>query len=293
MYEQIATNKRRSALLIAAILLLAVGVGYAFDLLRDTGGSATIGAGILASVMAIGSYYLGDRVALWSSGAKPVTKRDYPLLYRTVENLTIASGVPMPAVYVMPDPALNAFATGRDPAHASIAVTTGALEVLNNEELEGVLAHELSHIKNYDIRVMTIVVVLVGMVALLSDWLLRSGFSHHREDREDRTSPLFAIAGIVLAILAPIAAELIKLAVSRRREYLADASGALLTRYPEGLARALEKIAQHAQPLQRANAATAHLFIANPFGNRRQLFTRLFSTHPPIEERIRILRSML
>ncbi|MBI2483101.1 M48 family metallopeptidase [Candidatus Uhrbacteria bacterium] len=292
MYEQIAANKRRTVVLIAAILFLAVGLGYAFDVLRHAGGSGVAFAGILASTMAIGSYYFGDRVALWSSGARPITKRDHPLLYRTVENLTIASGTPMPALYIIPDPALNAFATGRDPEHASIAVTTGALDTLANEELEGVLAHELSHIRNYDIRIMTVVVVLVGAIALLSDVLLRSGSLHRsREDRE-HTPPVLAIAGIVLALLAPFAAELIKLAISRRREYLADASGALLTRYPEGLARALEKIAQQQQPLQRATNATAHLFIANPFGAQRQRFMRLFSTHPPIADRIRILRGM-
>lgn len=271
-------------------------LGYAYDLLIGPGGG--IGGLVFALIVSLGmtavSYYSGDRIALWTSGAKPIEKRDQPYLYRIVENLAITAGLPTPKVYVIADPAVNAFATGRDPAHASIAVTTGAIERLANEELEGVIAHELSHIKNYDIRVMTVVIVLVGTIALLSDWMLRARWYHggdHR-DRGGQATIILMLIGIALAIIAPLIAELIKLAVSRRREYLADASGALLTRYPEGLAAALEKIAAANQPMLRANTATAHLFLSNPFGSRRRWFARLFDTHPPIQERVRALRAM-
>lgn len=295
MYSHITSNKQKTILLMTLFVVVIVGLGYVYD--ATYGRTNAIGgvgfAGIIAIVMALVSYYRGDRIALWSSGAKEVSKRDAPELYRTIENLAIASGVPTPKVYIIPDPAINAFATGRDPHHASVAVTTGAIERLDRTELEGVMAHELSHVKNYDIRVMTIVVVLVGIIALLSDMLLRMRWFHGDRDRDrGQMGVILLIAGIALAILAPIAAELIKLAVSRKREYLADASGALLTRHPEGLARALEKIGAANQPMLRANGATAHLFLANPFGSRRAHFMRLFETHPPVAERIRILRSM-
>ncbi|MEK7084857.1 MAG: M48 family metallopeptidase, partial [Patescibacteria group bacterium] len=227
-----------------------------------------------------------------------------PYVYRRVENLCITAGTPMPKVHIIESAALNAFATGRDPEHASIALTTGIIDALKNEELEGVIAHELSHVKNYDIRVMTIVVVLVGTIALLSDFFFRirffssiggSAFGGGGGRRDSRggggqVGAIIMIVGIVLLILSPIIAELIKLAVSRRREYLADASGALLTRYPEGLARALEKISQSKTPLAHASAATAHLFISNPF--KKHSVSGLFSTHPPIEERVKKLRGM-
>ena len=235
------------------------------------------------------SYYHSDKIALKSSGAKEITKNDSPYVYRMVENLCIASGMPMPKVHIIDSPALNAFATGRDPQHASIAVTTGLIAALTNEELEGVIAHELSHIKNYDIRVMTIVIVLVGSIALLSDMFFRMSFFGGKQENKN-THPAFIIIGIVLLILSPFIAEIIKLAISRKREYLADASGALLTRYPEGLARALEKIAQSEVPFQKANSATAHLFISNPFKGKK--LKNMFSTHPPIEERIKKLRGM-
>lgn len=280
---------------IFVVIVLALGVAY--DVVAGRGaGVGGLGVAIVISlVMTLTSYFGGARIALWTAGAKPVTKREQPMLYRTVENLAIASGIPTPAVYVIPDAAINAFATGRNPQHASVAVTTGALELLANEELEGVLAHELSHIKNGDVRVMTIVVVLVGTIALFADWLLRIHlFSGHRQSHRNggRLDSIALVLGIVLALLAPLIAELIKLAVSRRREYLADASGALLTRYPEGLARALEKIAAANQPMHRANTATAHLYLANPFGRQRRRFMALFSTHPPIGERVAALRAM-
>lgn len=293
MYSQIDANKRKTALLIALFLAIIVGLGYFLD--RYYGGGTTILplAIIISAVMSLVSYYSGDKVALWSSGAKEIEKEDNPYLYRLVENLALTSGIPLPRIHIIDSPALNAFATGRDPAHASIAVTTGAINAFENEELEGVLAHELSHVKNYDIRVMTLVVVLVGAVSLIGNFFWRAQWlSGGRRDREHggQLGAILMIVGVVFLILSPIIAELIKLAISRRREYLADASGALLTRYPEGLARALEKIAQSQIPLQTANAATAHLFISNPF--KTTSITTLFSTHPPVAERIKRLREM-
>ena len=230
-----------------------------------------------------------------SRGAKPMSKADNPYVYRLIENLCITAGIKtLPKIYIIEDPAINAFATGRDPAHASVAVTRGAIEKLENEELEGVLAHELSHIQNYDIRFMMLVAVLVGVVAILAQIFLRSNllFGGRRSSRENggQLGAILMIVGIVLAILSPIIAELIKLAISRRREFLADASGTLLTRYPDGLARALEKIGRANQPLATASDATAHLFFANPFGSKK--WHSIFSSHPPIEDRIKKLREM-
>jgi heat shock protein HtpX len=293
MYSAISQNKTRTwmlmiimgsfTLLLATILLLASGL--------ESGPAFLLGGGFTA-LYALISYYFSDKIALMTSGAKPITKTDAPELYRIVENLCIANGQPMPAIYVMQDDSPNAFATGRDPEHASIAFTTGILRILDKQELEGVAAHELSHVKNYDIRVMTIVVVLVGAVMLISDILLRASF---HGDRKQAGLPLILI-GLALAILSPILAQIIQLAISRQREYLADASGALLTRYPEGLASALKKISAQGKPLDRANHATAHLFISSPFGERvdkkRNWFQGLFATHPPVEERISRLLSM-
>ena len=247
---------------------------------------------IISLVMALISYYAGDKVALLTNGAHgPIKLEDNPYLYRMVENLAITAGLPMPKVYLIADTSPNAFATGRDPEHASVAVTTGILEALKNEELEGVLAHELSHIKNYDIRLMTVVIICVGIVNLLAQIFLRvGGFSGHGRNR-NQVGFAFALVGLILLIFSPIIAKLIQLAVSRKREFLADASGALLTRYPEGLARALEKIDSAGQPLQRANSATAHLFFANPFGSHRR-WLNAFSTHPPVAERVAALRSI-
>lgn len=297
MYAQIARNKRKTILLIVLFVALLGILGYVFDrLLGGSGSAGIIFALILSWGMALISYYSGDRIALATSGARPLAKEDNPYVYRMVENLCITAGLPLPKIYIVNDPALNAFATGRDPTHSSIALTTGIIGALENEELEGVIAHELSHVKNYDIRVMTIVIVLVGAVALLADFFLRAqffGLGGRGRNREGGGSAFafLMIAGLVLAILSPLIAQLIQLAVSRKREYLADASGALLTRYPEGLARALEKIGQNARPLTRKSNATAHLWIANPFGNKRT-FAALFATHPPIEKRIKALREM-
>lgn len=292
MYNQINANKRKTWILIILFLVVVLGIGYLYDYLYGYGSGGLILAAIIAFIMAFFGYYTGDKLALAVSGAKAITKEQNSYLWRIVENLCLSQGLPMPKLHIIPDSAINAFATGRDPQHASMAVTIGALEKLENEELEGVLAHELSHIKNYDIRVMTIVIVLVGMIALLSDWMMRVHFFGGGRDRDRAIHPIFLVIGLVLMILAPLIAQLIKLAVSRRREYLADASGALMTRYPEGLARALEKISREKQPLARATEATAHLYIANPFGNTRKWLSTIFSTHPPLPDRIRVLRQM-
>lgn len=291
-YDFIAANKRKSVLLIVVFVAFVLLVGRVIDLAYDGGGSFLAIAIIYSIVMTLVSYYSGDKIALTMSGAKEVTGQQNPYLVRMVENLCIATGTPMPKVHMIDDPAINAFATGRDPQHASIAVTTGAMEKLENEELEGVLAHELSHVRNYDIRVMTIVIVLVGVVTVLTDLVFRSVFwggGRHR-NRDTGANGMILLVGLVLMILAPIVAQLIKLAVSRKREYLADASGALITRYPEGLARALEKIHAEHLPLKRTSAATAHLFIANPFSGKA--LSEMFSTHPPVEKRIEALRKM-
>ncbi len=293
MYSEITSNKRQTVFLIVIFSVIILGLGYVFGMQTGDPGFGILIATVVATVMNLFSYYQGDTIALKSSGARLIEKRDSPEYFSLVENLCIASGVPMPKLYIIEDSSPNAFATGRDPEHASIAVTTGLLQQLEKAELEGVLAHELSHIKNYDIRVMMIVVVLVGIIALLADWTLRVVFGRHSDRAEGRAGAILMIVGLVLAILSPLIAELIKLAISRRREYLADASGSLITRHPEGLARALEKIATIDRPLQRKSHATAHLFLANPFDPHvASKFQQLFSTHPPIEDRIKRLRSM-
>ncbi len=289
IYSQISANQRRTVLLVAGFVLFLVLLGWVFGQVNgDAYGGLTF-AGIIAVVSALFSYYQGDTVALWTAGAKPLSSEQSPYVHRMVENLAISQGLPMPKLYLINDPAINAFATGRDPKHASVAVTTGAIEKLANEELEGVLAHELAHIQNYDIRVMTLVVVLVGTIAIFADMFLHSRM-RLGDDDDHRAALPFLILGIVLSLVSPLIAELIKLAVSRRREYLADATGALTTRFPEGLARALEKIAADGKPVRRASAATAHLYFANPFAAKR--LANFFSTHPPVEDRIRILRQM-
>jgi heat shock protein HtpX len=293
MYNQITSNKRKSVVLIVLFIAFVLAIGYILGIVFDYGWGGLMIAAAVSLVMTMVSYFSGDKVALSTAGAQQISSEDNPYLWRIVENLCITEGMPMPKLYIIPERAINAFATGRDPEHASVAVTTGAIEKLENEELEGVLAHELSHVKNYDIRVMTIVIVLVGIIALLSDWILHSFmFGGGDRDRDRGTNPLLLVVGIVLIILAPIIAQLIQLAVSRRREYLADASGALMTRYPEGLARALEKIGHDQVPMEHANAATAHLYISDPFGGAAKWFERLFATHPPLEERIKALRTM-
>lgn len=282
---------------MALFMVFITTIGFVFG--KATGyGLAYAGfALILAGFTSIGSYYFSDKIVLASVGAKPIAKEDNPELYNIVENLCIGDGLPMPKIYMMDTDAPNAFATGRDPKHAVVCVTRGILQRLNRVELEGVIAHELSHVKNFDIRLMGIVAILVGFVAILANIFMNQlwwgGFS--RDDRENNNAQyIFILIGIALAILSPIAATLIQLAISRKREYLADASGALLTRYPEGLANALEKIAQYKSPMPQVSDATAQLFIENPLKGKNLggWFSGLFDTHPPIEERIRILRSM-
>ncbi len=298
MYNQITSNKTKTYMLFAFFLIFVIGIAWVISYAYDIDWLLPV-AVVVSVVQALVSYYYSDSIALAVSAAKPVNKQEAPELYRMVENLAITAGLPMPRVHIIDDTAINAFATGRDPQHAAIAVTRGALEKLENEELEGVLAHELSHVGNYDIRVSTMAVVLVGVVALISDLFLRHMFWFGGgRDRDENNQgggqfqAILMIVALVLAILGPLVAQLIQLAVSRKREYLADASGVLLTRYPEGLARALEKIGADHEPLEVANKATAHLYIANPLKDYKGRVNELFSTHPPLEDRIRRLREM-
>jgi len=296
-YDHIDSNKRKTAVLIAAFLILIIGLGWTFSVAYDQPGILFF-AVVFSVVMSLISYYFSANITLAISRAVPVTRQSHPELYRIVENLTIAAGLPLPKIYIIPDTAMNAFATGRNPEKAVIVYTSGILDKLNRQELEGVTAHELSHIGNYDIRLMTIVVVLVGIVTLLADWFLRFSFFGRKRSSEGdgRIQAIMMLIGLILAILSPVVATILQLAVSRKREFLADASGALLTRYPEGLASALEKISADQEPLEAANKATAHLYIANPLKNHRKdstgWFSKLFNTHPPVEERIARLRGM-
>ncbi len=294
LYQQISANKRRSYLLIGFVLALVIGVVALYSYAVRGDFVLPFMAAIFAIPSTLIGYYAGDKIALASNRARPLPDDAAPELHRLVENLAITAGIPKPKVYSIDSPALNAFATGRDPERASIAVTRGLVEHLDRSELEGVLAHELGHVKNYDIRFATLVAVFVGFIVILSDLFLRAtmwGGLRSRNSREGggQIQALLAIVGLVLLIISPIIAKLIQLAISRQREYLADSSGAMLTRYPDGLARALEKISA-GPPLEAAGNATAHLFISNPFKGRS--FSHLFATHPPIEERIRRLRGM-
>lgn len=293
MYNQIDSNKRKTWLLIIIFIALISLLGYFLDYMTEGGNSIFVIAIVISILMSLFGYFSGDKVALLTAGAKQITAGDNPYVYRMVENLCITAGMSTPKVHIIEDDAINAFATGRDPKHASIAITTGAINKLENEELEGVIAHELSHIKNYDIRLMTVVIILVGIIALLSDMFLRmTFFGGNKRDNDKGGNPILLIIGLVLIILSPIIAQLIKFAVSRKREYLADAAGSLLTRYPEGLARALEKIEKDHSILKHANNATAHLYISSPFRGTKKFLANAFSTHPPLEDRIAKLRSM-
>ncbi|MCR4427315.1 MAG: M48 family metallopeptidase [Firmicutes bacterium] len=302
MYEQIQRNTTASWIVIALTSLLLIGLGWVFGQMFGGGWTGVIVAAAIASVMGLVGYYGSDRIILAVSGAHLATKEDNPYLYHTVEGLSIAAGIPVPKTYIIEDSALNAFATGRDPEHASIAVTRGLLDKLNRVELEGVIAHEISHIKNYDIRLATITVIMVGTIVLLADWIKRimwwgRGTGSRSKKRDGRSGDgggeaILLTFGVILAILAPIFAQLLRFALSRRREFLADADGALLTRYPEGLASALEKISQDEEPLEAANRATASLYIVNPFKSAHDGSQGLFSTHPPIQKRIEALRKM-
>lgn len=294
LYTQQDSNIRKTWFLMGTFLAIVIGLGYVIAWYMGDPSILYL-AVIFALVMNIGSYWFSDKLVLSMAGARPVTLQEAPELYRIVENLSITAGLPMPKVYIVDDPSPNAFATGRNPEHAVVAATTGLLRILDKNELEGVMAHEMSHIGNRDMLVMTVAVVLAGFVAIVADMFSRS-LMFGGGDNRDR-NPAFLIIGIIGIILAPIAAQLIQMAISRKREYLADASGALLTRYPEGLASALEKISATHQPLKRASHATAHLYINDPFsdGTKRtigQHINNLFATHPPVEERVRLLRDM-
>jgi heat shock protein HtpX len=287
MYEQISSNKRRTVVLLISFLLILWGL--AFLISKATGNPGMLFyIGIFSIGYAIISYFRGSRWALAVNGAKEIEKKDDPRLWRTVENLAITDGLPMPKVYVMEDPAPNAFATGRDPHHAIVCATRGLLQIMNDSELEGVMAHELGHVQNYDVRVNTLAFALVGVISLIADFFLR--FMFWGGDREERGNSQLAILALVAAIIAPLAATLLQLSISRRREYLADATGALATRYPEGLARALEKLESVSTATKRQNTSTAHMFFANPL--KGHSFLNLFSTHPPIEARVKALREM-
>jgi heat shock protein HtpX len=293
LYTHKETNIRKTFLLFTIFLVVVIGVGWLFSRIFNSP-TILIVAVAFSILTSFISYWYSDKIILKISKAKKIDKKNAPELYNLVENLTIAAGLPMPTIYLINEPAINAFATGRDPKHAVVAVTQGILERLDRSELEGVLAHELSHIGNRDMLISTVAVVLVGFVALLSDFFLRSLFwGGIGRNKEKNGSEYLILAGIVLAILAPIATTLLQLTISRKREYLADSSAALLTRYPEGLARALEKISKDNMPLRVANKATNHLWLASP---NKSVFKKkaatLFSTHPPIEERIKRLREM-
>ena len=293
LYSQQSKNVQKTWLLMITFALVVIGVGWFFSYYFDAQYVLFLAVG-LALVMNVGGFWFSDKIALSMNGARPVTRKSHFDLWNLTENLAITAGLPMPKLYIIEDPAPNAFATGRDEKHAVVAVTTGLLNMLDKNELEGVLAHELAHIKNKDMLLMTITVVLLGFITILADIFMRMAFfgGLRGNDRGGNAGAIIAIAGLVFAILAPISAQLIHLAISRKREFLADASGALLTRYPEGLASALEKIGGYKQPMKRANNATAHLFISNPFGSNAagKHLAKLFSTHPPIEERVKALR---
>lgn len=298
-WDHVSQNKIKTYFIMLLFSLFVVGVVYVFA--RGFGYDSPSALGltgmalIITGIMNFVSYYFSDKIVLSISGAKEIDLKSHKELYRIVENLCIAAGLPMPKVYIIEDSAPNAFATGRDPKHAAIAFTTGILQKLNKQELEGVTAHELSHVGNRDTLVMTVVSVLVGTVALLADMYMRSvWFGGHDRDNDSKSGAIFMVLAIVAAILAPIIAQLIQMAVSRRREYLADASGVLLTRHPNALATALKKISADKEPLEVANRGTAHLYIVNPLKGQQALesFAKLFSTHPPIEDRVKALQEM-
>lgn len=295
IYTQADSNTRKTWFLITGFLVFVIVVGWLFSYLLNNDGILLF-AVILSLLMSIGSYWYSDKIVLAMSGAVPVEHNQNPELYHIVENLCITAGLPAPKIYIIKEQQPNAFATGRNAKHAVVAVTEGLLNRLNKTELQGVLAHELSHIGNKDMLLSTVVVILAGIIAMLSNMFLRISFWGGRRNSNDnnRAGALLAILGLAAAILAPIAATLLQLAISRKREFLADADGALLTRYPEGLARALEKISADQTPMRTANTATSHLYISSPFKGKQSAswFVKLFMTHPPVEERIKALRDM-
>jgi len=295
LYTHKESNIRKTWFLFTTFLIVVIGLGWIFSYLFNSS-TILIYAVIFSLLMSITSYWYSDKIVLAMSRAVPVERKDNPELYNIVENLAITAGLPAPKIYLVNEASPNAFATGRDPQHSVIAVTSGLLEKLNRSELEGVISHELSHIGDRDMLLSTAVVVLVGFISLISDMFIRSMFWSRGNRRNDRNEggQIFFLIGMILAILAPIAATLMQLAISRKREFLADASGALLTRYPEGLARALEKISADPTPMRTANNTTSHLWIEDPFKgkSRASWFHKLFMTHPPVADRIKALREM-
>ncbi|HLP86933.1 MAG TPA: M48 family metallopeptidase [Candidatus Paceibacterota bacterium] len=294
LYTHQGQNIRRTWMLMSIFFIIVIALGFIFARIYDNANILYFFV-FFSVMMNIVGYWYSDKIALSLAGAHPATRERYFDFYTIVENLAITSGLPMPKVYVIEDPSPNAFATGRDKEHAVVAVTTGLLSIMNKTELEGVIAHEMSHIGNRDMLLSTVAVVLVGFVSIISDAMIRMTMFGGSRDNDNRGGNVFAIIGIIFAILAPIFATLIQLAISRKREYLADASGSLLTRYPEGLASALEKIGQYGRPMKRQSTAIAHLYIANPSGSGQfaKKVGNLFSTHPPLEERIKRLRGSL
>jgi len=304
VYEAEAANKRKSALIIAlfvvfvAIAVYVLASAFAVYSGYEPGGLGFVGlALIISGILSWGSYYFSDRIVLSISKARPADRKKDFTFYTVSENLAIAAGIPKPKLYVIEDSAPNAFATGRDPKHAVVCATTGLIDKLSRTELEGVIAHELSHIRNYDTRLQSLVAVMVGMIALLGDWFLRMRWGGRRDDRGGNIAAVILVLGLLFAILSPIIAQVIQLAISRRREFMADAGSVGLTRQPSGLIDALEKISADTEPLEAANKATAHLYIVNPFrrktGRAVEWMSSLFNTHPPVLERIRILKEMI
>lgn len=297
-WDHVSQNIFKTYLIFAFFTVFTVGVVYVLARglgFGEVGGLGIVGISlIVAGIMNFISYFWSDKIVLGISGAKPISEKENKDIYRLVENLCIAAGLPTPKIYVLEDTAPNAFATGRNPQHAAIVLTTGIIQKLDKQELEGVIAHELSHVGNRDTLLMTVVAVLVGMVALLSDWFLRSMWFGGRDNDREGGNAIFVVLAIVAAILAPLVAMLIQLAISRRREFLADASGILLTRYPQGLENALLKISSDKEPLEAANRGTAHLYIVNPLKGQEAvgMLAGLFNTHPPIPARIKALREM-
>ncbi|HNP79476.1 MAG TPA: M48 family metallopeptidase [Candidatus Pacearchaeota archaeon] len=289
LYSQAESNVRRTWFLVTMFFIFVILIGWFFSYLFDSPSILYIATG-LSFAMSVSSYWFSDKIVLSMTGAKPIEMKDNPDIYRLVENLCISVGMPMPKIYILEDEMQpNAFATGRDEKHAVVALTKGLLMKLEKSELEGVIAHELSHIKNKDTLLQTAIVILVGIIAMLSDMFLRSGFRRSSNDNKGGNI-IILIIGIVAAILAPIVAQIIKASLSRQREFLADASGALMTRYPEGLANALIKISSDSNEMIKANSSNAHLFISSPF--RGQKISNLFLTHPPVEERVKALMGM-
>lgn len=304
IYEVAAANKRKSFIIMAlfvvfitaATYFIATGLSYYWG--YETGGLGLVGfALIISGLTSIGSYYFSDKIVLGISGARPASRKTEFEFYTVTENLALAAGIPKPKLYVIDDTAMNAFATGRDPKHAVVVATTGLLSRLSRTEIEGVVAHELTHVKNYDILLMSVVTVLVGTVALLADFFLRASFWGSGDREKKGGAGIIIMVGLLFAILSPIIGQLIKLAISRRREFSADAGAVAITRQPSGLISALKKIAVDQEPLEAANKATAHLYIENPFKNKigdaRSSFAGLFNTHPPVEERIKALEQMV